>query len=72
MTVETVVEGRALCDERRASCRCYKDKGHVEAGDDVHECDPGRCTGAWSGSGDDFEPVRLPFPVGEIRPWDTP
>lgn len=61
----------STCPSTAARCRCHKDDGHVEAGDEVHECHPDRCTGAWTGSDADgtFEVVRLPFPVGAPRPW---
>lgn len=68
----SVAEGRVLCDERAFRCRCFKDAGHVEADDPVHECDPRRCTGAWTGtteSEETFGIVRLPFPVGTPEPW---
>lgn len=59
----------AICGVVEAACICHKQPGHVEAGDDVHECDQRRCTGAWKGSGEDFMIVRLPFAVGEPTPW---
>jgi uncharacterized protein (DUF39 family) len=67
-------EARILCDTRAAQCRCFKDAGHVEAGDDLHECDPTRCTGAWTGEygAGTFMVMRLPLPVTEPRPWDIP
>lgn len=70
----TVVNGRAICDARAASCRCFKDAEHDKHGDHLHECDPDRCTGAWTGDydGGDFMVIRLPFPVSEPAPWDTP
>lgn len=60
---------RVICNDREARCRCHKDAGHVEAGDPVHECDPKRCTGAYSREGGEFQVVRLPFPVGDPEPW---
>lgn len=63
---------RVICDARAAQCRCYKAAGHVEAGDEVHECDPSRCSGAWTQ--DPFGIVRLPFPQGDraLEPWEIP
>ena len=55
-----------VCGNVVSMCRCTKEPGHVEAGDDVHECDPDVCTGAWKGdfvAGEGFVIVRLPFPV---------
>jgi len=63
------VEGRVICDERASRCRCHRDAGHVESGDEVHECDPRRCSGAWRVVDGEFQIVRLPYPVGESEPW---
>jgi len=64
------VQARVICDERFSNCRCHKDAGHLEAGDEIHECDPARCTGAWRNTpSDPRQVVRLPFPVGTPRPW---
>lgn len=73
------VEGRVICDARAHRCRCHKDAGHVDAGDDVHACPPDRCTGSWTGdydsggvdAGGTFQIVTLPHPVGEraFEPW---
>jgi hypothetical protein len=59
------VEGRALCDASAANCHCAKGIGHIEAGDEVHACDPRECTGQWSGDidGDDFKPLVMPMRV---------
>lgn len=46
------IEGRAICGETAASCRCVKDTGHVDAGDPNHGCNPADCTGEWTGTYD--------------------
>lgn len=67
-----------VCDARAARCRCHKTRGHVEAGDDVHGCDPTRCTGEWTGNysdepgvDDTFRVISLPFSISEPMPWGT-
>jgi hypothetical protein len=68
-----VIAGRAVCDARAAACHCVKDPGHVEAGDEVHACDPKVCTGEWTGTYDQaqwdggrgWNPVVMPRPVAE-------
>lgn len=67
------VTGRAACDARAAHCHCVKGPGHVDAGDDVHACDPKVCTGEWTGTYDQgkwdggrgWNPVVMPRPVAE-------
>lgn len=75
------IEGRAVCGETAASCRCVKDPDHVDAGDPVHGCNPEACLGQWTGSydnsrwngGSDWACVTRPaFPpppasAGEVR-----
>ena len=58
-----------ICGEIAAQCICHKRAGHVEDGDQVHECDQRRCTGAWSTAGGTFRIVRLPFPVDDPQSW---
>jgi hypothetical protein len=58
-----VVQGRVLCDVAVAMCRCHKDIGHVEDGDEVHACNPKLCTGQWKGTEPDFVPVVFPRAV---------
>ena len=70
----TAIDGRVTCDARAAECRCFKDAGHVEAGDPVHACDQRRCTGEWTGTwpSPDFRLVCIPVPLGMPEPWDLP
>lgn len=51
-----------MCGQQAAACICIKQPGHVEAGDEVHACDPDRCGGSWTGSegADDFNVASFP------------
>lgn len=61
-------EERVLCGAMAAYCRCAKDAGHVESGDEIHACNPAECTGEWSGTydaskwdgGRDWQALALP------------
>jgi hypothetical protein len=56
-----LVHADVICGAVAASCTCALPVDH----DGPHECNPSLCTGSWSGDMDmdDFEVVRLPWPV---------
>lgn len=61
-----------LCMAEAGRCLCHKEVGHVEAGDEVHACDPKRCTGEWVGDFEDeesFRIVSLPLATAPPTPW---
>lgn len=53
------------CTASAEYCRCVKPAGHELTGDELHECDPAECSGAWTGQYGtaSWKPVRLPGPV---------
>lgn len=63
MSEQLLAIARPICGAQVADCCCFKDAGHVDAGDRIHECDPHRCTGAWIGVEPGWRPARIPFPV---------